>query len=184
MSDQNEILTQVLNTNNSSMSLSNLIINIINSDYVEIKYAEFDIIMCKKDQYLNMTKVVKLDLTKEGNPKEIEQWFRLEYVKELLNEIDSEVPCANRVPLFYSVKDGPNNLRGTYCHKLLVPHILSWCSPRFAVKVSKIVNMYYEHMGDIKTDELKILNDELIKLQNSTDQADKDFLAELECNEL
>lgn len=33
-------------------------------------------------------------------------------------------------------------LRGTYVHPLLLPNILSWLSPKFALRVGKIVNMY------------------------------------------
>jgi len=36
-----------------------------------------------------------------------------------------------------------NELRGTYVHPKLVPHIASWASPEFAIKVSEIVNEFY-----------------------------------------
>lgn len=45
---------------------------------------------------------------------------------------------------FLNVVSGGANgeIRGTYGHPLLAPHIASWTSPVFAVKVSHIVNDY------------------------------------------
>lgn len=146
------------------MSLTNLITQDINSKYCIIKYADFDIIMCKKDQYLNMTKIVKLDKTRDGNPKELSKWINTNPAQIIIAIIEEEIRRSDDSDSrsHYLVNTGEKSLHGTYCHKLLVPHILSWCSAKFAVKVSKIVNMYYEYMGDIKTAEANRKHEELI----------------------
>lgn len=86
-----------------------------------------------------MIKVVKQDLTRDGNSKDLAQWFRLASTVELIQEYNSEAGCESTTS-YYSITDGPIDLRGTYCHRLLVPHIASWCSAKFAIRVSKLVN--------------------------------------------
>lgn len=51
---------------------------------------------------------------------------------------------------------------------LLIHHILSWCSAKFTVKVSKIVNMYYEHTEDIKIAESNRKHDDEFITENKT----------------
>lgn len=45
-------------------------------------------------------------------------------------------------------------LRGTFVPPAVIPHVASWCSPEFAVKVSKIVNQYYIDEAVRKKDRL------------------------------
>ena len=51
-------------------------------------------------------------------------------------------------------------IRGTYVHSLLIPHVASWISPSFAIKVSEIVNsfMIKEYQDSIKQKDDKISN--------------------------
>jgi hypothetical protein len=58
---------------------------------------------------------------------------------------------------------GLNELRGTYAHPLLVPHIASWISPEFAFKVSRIVNdhLVREYREQIRVKDTRI--DELMR---------------------
>ena len=55
-------------------------------------------------------------------------------------------------------KECKNDVRGTYVHSLLIPHIASWISPTFAIKVSEIVNnfMIKEYRDSIKQKEIII----------------------------
>ena len=159
------------------MSLTNLITENINDEYCMIRYAGFDIIMCKADQYLNMTKVVALDKTKEGNPKELKHWFANQHSQGIIIAINEELSEVDRyiLPIYYKVETGPNNLRGTYCHQLLVPHILSWCSAKFAVKISRIVNAYFSLQGDMKLTEERMRHNELVELFNKqTEEREQD----------
>ncbi len=45
---------------------------------------------------------------------------------------------------------------GTYVHHLLIPHIASWISPEFAVKVSCIVNKYITNQMKNKFEDIEI----------------------------
>jgi hypothetical protein len=49
-------------------------------------------------------------------------------------------PCKDNILIIPT--DLSNELRGTYAHPDLVPHIASWASAEFALKVSKIVNAH------------------------------------------
>lgn len=154
-------------------SLKSLIVEPINSDYAYVKYADLVIIMNLKDEYLNMTKVVKLDINHDGNSKELKEWFRNNKSEELIKEIENEEGISSS---FYIITTGEKFLHGTYCHKLLVPHILSWCSAKFAIKVSQIVNMYYVHMGDIKTAEMNRKHEEMMnQLKSDSSKREKEY---------
>lgn len=108
-----------------------------------------------------------------ANPKKkFNDWSRNQNGSELL----AEVAVSTGYPvceLLVTPKGLPNKLRGTYAHPDLVPHIASWASPKFAVKVSKIVNEYFtreairvqkELLGekDDKIDELNSKVDQLL----------------------
>jgi hypothetical protein len=86
------------------------------------------------------------------------------------------------------VSTGSKNLtiiRGTYVHPDLIPHIASWESPKFAVKVSKIVNEYYnskerhKHQRELgekndKIDELMMkVDNQMVKIDKQTAKIDK-----------
>jgi hypothetical protein len=88
--------------------------------------------------YTNATKMCKDD------NKRFDLWLENKSSKEMISYVDEEarspgIPGDSSIII---VKDGPNDLRGTYVHQLLLPHILSWLSPKFAIRVSKIVNQY------------------------------------------
>jgi len=65
-----------------------------------------------------------------------------------------------------------NELKGTYVHPDLIPHIACWASPKFAIMVTKIVNKYLigdmvrQHKDLIKEKDDKI--DELTKKMDHT----------------
>ena len=50
------------------------------------------------------------------------------------------IPTAD---LFTIIGTGHANIRGTYAHPKLIPHIAAWTSPAFAVMVSDIVNKHF-----------------------------------------
>ncbi len=82
-------------------------------------------------------------MCKDDN-KRFDLWLENKSSKEMISYVDEEarspgIPGDSSIII---VKDGPNDLRGTYVHQLLLPHILSWLSPKFAIRVSKIVNQY------------------------------------------
>lgn len=70
--------------------------------------------------------------------------------------------------LIQTVLGGQNTeIRGTYVHQILVPHIASWISPKFAIKVSLIVNNF---VVQEYRDELSRKNTELGQKQDKIDE--------------
>jgi hypothetical protein len=130
--------------------MSSLILREVNDKYHYVQYLRLEVLVSKEDDYMNMTKVVSNFETKNGNPKDLHLWFRTTNSEELVEAVRISIQLPGKSPQpYYSITDGPNDLRGTYCHKLLVPHIASWCSAKFAIEVSEIINRYVEHMGNL-----------------------------------
>ena len=57
-------------------------------------------------------------------------------------ELISELEAFTGIPVNETILNLQINLKGTYTHPLLIPHIASWVSPKFAIMVSEIVNNY------------------------------------------
>ena len=77
--------------------------------------------------------------------------------KILINEVEDEIKSSPGKPgelkkVTTVNQSGKYDLRGTYVHELLIPHIASWISSQFAIKVSKIVNSFIikEYQDSIK----------------------------------
>ncbi len=143
----------------------------IKGNYYWAQYGDFKVIMDKSTGYINATKLCSLANTKEGKPKQLSMWKLNAGSEELINEVSLSLGIPRNALL-----EEPSvsiDLRGTYAHPDLIPHIASWASPVFAVKVSKIVNAqlvreYKETIRakDTKIDDMQRTLDE-IKTQNS-----------------
>ena len=138
-------------------NLSELVFENINEDYGWGKYGDFKVLIRKKDGYINVTK-----LCQDGG-KEFKSWTRNQYSNLLIEEVKSS-RGENSPPVIDTVIEGIGCVRGTYAHHDLVPHIASWISPKFAVKVSRIVNDYIvrEYREQIRIKDTRI--DELFKM--------------------
>ena len=116
-------------------TLRELIFENINDKYSWGNYGEFKVIMMRENGYINVTK-----LCKDGG-KEFRNWNTNKSSDLFINEVSSFLQiCRN--DLLITVKGGDKKLQmvtGTYAHPDLVPHIASWVSPLFAIKVSQIV---------------------------------------------
>jgi hypothetical protein len=99
------------------------------------RYGEFKVIMMRENGYINVTK-----LCKDGN-KEFRNWNTNKSSDLFINEVSSALGLQ-RSGLLIVINSGNTDtlIRGTYAHPDLVPHIASWVSPSFAIKVSRIVN--------------------------------------------
>jgi hypothetical protein len=116
---------------------------------------------------VNVTK-----LCKDGG-KEFKEWGRLDGSKNITFEVGEVegIPPTSLLEVYQSGK--LRELSGTYAHPHLVPHIASWISPSFAVKVSRIVNDHlvreYREQIREKTDKI----DELMtQMKNQNDKLD------------
>ena len=88
---------------------------------------------------LNCVMMQKLKMVQR---KILESGKKNSSTKELTKEISSSGGITPELLYLVNMK-GNYITRGTYAHPDLIPHIASWASPLFAVRVSKIVNKYF-----------------------------------------
>ena len=109
-------------------------------------YGEFKVyLMLKTDKdrgykagYINATKLC------QNAGKQLGHWVRNDDSKKMIETFFSAFQIR-KAELIIKINTGSKHLtqlRGTYVHPDLIPHIASWASPEFAIKVSKIVNKY------------------------------------------
>ncbi|UOX38641.1 KilA N domain protein [Finch poxvirus] len=170
------------------MDFSDLVTREIDQRFCYIKYDEFDLIMMKENGFINATKLCKL------GGKDFHRWKRLDGSKELITKVKEmngmwkSGPPRSGGGIIIEV-NGANqytdyDIAGSYVHQDLIPHITSWISPFFAVKVSKIINCYLSGKYELKLKkkeqeivEKEITNKELLELlQEFNRKYDKDTL--------
>jgi hypothetical protein len=115
----------------------NICIAKIDNNYSRGQYGKFDIIMMNKNGRVNAS-----NLCKKGG-KLFKNWLRNTTSRELIDELASSAQLRAD-DLMQTVVGGKNiEVRGTYVNSKLIPHIASWISPSFAIKVSEIVEEYF-----------------------------------------
>ena len=129
----------------------------IDDNYSYGTYDDFKVIIMNNNGYINAAKLCK------QYGKSFKNWLQNDSSKDLIAEVDKVLALAG-IPasadsssnMFASpgipgdandkatitIVETRNITRGTYVHKLLVPHIASWLNPSFAIKMSKIVDEY------------------------------------------
>lgn len=133
----------------------------VNDDYAWGNYGDFKVLIMLKNGYINVSK-----LAKDGG-KGFKQWKRLAQAEELQNEISLGVgiPTSNLLMIINGgVQEIDLIIRGTYAHPDLVPHIASWVSAKFAVKVSRIVNEYFAQEARDKIRDITKERDDLLAM--------------------
>jgi hypothetical protein len=119
-------------------TLSDIIFEQIDEVYARGRYGEFEVTLVKKNSYINATK-----LSTQGG-KQFKHWLENSSSKRLIEAVAHEIATAGNPAdghATFLVTGGTNtDVRGTYVHPLLVPHIACWISTTFAIKVSKLVN--------------------------------------------
>ena len=108
--------------------------------YRWIGYLNIRVIEDTETGYINATKMCSMyGKTKGGQPKQFRDWKP--YNEPLIKIVArSERILAHLLTVI--VDSGINDIRGTYVHRDLAPHIAMWCSEEFGYKVSKIVNAH------------------------------------------
>ena len=140
------------------MLSSAIIIDDIDDTYAYGQYADSKVIMMKRNCYINATK-----LCKEGG-KRFDHWLANQQSKDFIEEVKKASPALSGDAPIITITGGSNgDIRGTYCHRDLIPFIASWVSPKFALAVSRIVNNYINREFSQKNNELTQKNDELSK---------------------
>jgi len=145
----------------------------INDDYSWGKYGDFKVIIMKENGYINVTKICNDAKTKNGKGKKFANWKENTTASAIMKEI-STVSGLLESELLISKTAGSKNLtiiRGTYAHPDLIPHIASWASPSFAVRVSKIINKYFIKKAMKEKEKLiKKKDDKIDELSNKVDE--------------
>ena len=142
------------------MTLNQIIFEHIDDKYAYGKYGDFKVIMMTKNRYINATKLCK------EYGKEFFNWKQSKNNQELINEVEIDIYSVLGIQRIENksiiiIKGGNNQLIcGTYVNELLIPHIASWISSKFAVKVSKIINSFIanEYINELKDKNNKINN--------------------------
>lgn len=115
----------------------------INENYSLGKYGDFNVIIMKSNGYINATKLCSDAVTKSGKQKTFRHWKKNTGAKELMEEAsDVNKFSIDDISIVIAGGNLPE-IRGTYVHPDLIPHIVSWVSPKFAVRASKIINKYF-----------------------------------------
>jgi hypothetical protein len=81
----------------------------------------------------------------QGSNKTWSDWFRTTSAKAVVTACETEM-CFKKDESYFSISSGTFQFRGTYVHRFLYDHILSWASPTYAMKVSRILDEYHDRM--------------------------------------
>lgn len=152
------------NIENQNENLNDIIYEDINNEFAKGKYFDFEVIIMKSNGYINASKLCNND------NKRFTNW------KENLNSryLIAEIVSLTGIPegsILINKNEIENNLKGIYVHNLLIPHIISWLSPKFAIKVSNIINNYaiykFKKENEILKNNLEKINEKLNSTNNN-----------------
>jgi hypothetical protein len=154
------------------MNTTNLITKLayenIDDTYSKARYGSFEVFMNMKTGYINATK-----LCADGG-KLLKNWSANKNSQELIIECLESHGLGSQ-PVTMSVSGGQNTtIRGTYAHPDLIPHIASWVSPKFAIKVSKIVNDFLIREREEEIRRLTGEKSELVKMLEESEKRRKE----------
>jgi hypothetical protein len=126
----------------------------INDEYCYCKYMEFNVIMMKKNGYINATKMCQ-DISEEtGSKKPFRNWKENKNANEILSNMSTELNITQKELMYVITTSAPKKaiICGTYVHPILITHIAMWCSPSFAVKISLFVEEWRKlnHVNELQ----------------------------------
>ena len=127
--------------------LSQVAYELVEGDYWFGKYGPFKVIIHSTSVYVNATKLC------DDGGKRFRNWYQNSHSQELISTLASMLEqegslftdqTPGRIPAgpVFEERGQIVLVDGTYAHPLLIPHIASWCSAKFAIAVSEIVNHY------------------------------------------
>lgn len=132
--------------------------NDIDENFSYGNYGQFKVIIMKKNGYINATDLCKQAMKITRLQKPFGAWSRTDNASNL-KEAASEESGLHIDDLLYTITGGKNtDIRGTYVHRLLICHIASWASSKFAMKVSYIVDEFF-HREEKDEYEAKLLKE-------------------------
>jgi len=113
----------------------------ISGDYVWTTYGEFRVVLSLANGYMNGTQLCK------DFEKRINDWSRLDSYKELVKELSNTLNVPEQTLTFVIFRGFEKPIRGVYVHPLLIPALLNWINPSFAVFTARIVSNYISSNG-------------------------------------
>ena len=112
----------------------------INDDYEFIQYnAHLRIIHSIKDDMYQMQSII----TACQSNKQAYRWKQLAETKEIIDEIRSQQNCCDP-EIIQERPNLPNDLKGTYIHRLLVNDFACWASRKYAIYIAKLLDSQFE----------------------------------------
>jgi uncharacterized protein YoxC len=152
----------------SSYDLNDIIYEDINEEYAYGAYLNFRVVIRKKDRYVNATKLCAL------GSKRMDHWMENKQAKELMEVCQKSFPGKSGTDVTETIRGGNDQrITGTYVHPNLVPHIASWISPEFGIKISYIVNNFivnkYQQAVRERDGKISRLEEELILIRKQND---------------
>ena len=157
----------------------------VNSEYfTRSDYNGVSIIVRDKDGYVNATKIAK-DNNKQKN---FDKYINSDKWKEICDNytkfgLPKKIGRPDNCVLFYVIKDGTQEIYGTYVHPDLIHFVAEWANIEYAFKVNIIMNEINklkelknkdgkENLQDV-INELKDKNKYLRKKLHNTDKENK-----------
>ena len=115
------------------------VVESINDDYEYIQYNEkLRLIHSIKDDMYQMQSII----TACNSNKPARHWFENKSTQELLDTGSVGIPPDQKL---YEKRDNlPNDLKGTYIHRLLVNHVAMWASPSYTWTIMKLLDSHFE----------------------------------------
>jgi hypothetical protein len=154
------------------MSLSEIAFEQIQGNYYWGKYGDFKVVVDRETGHINATHLCKLGEADHGKSRKFNDWSRSGPACDLIGELASTgIPVDDILKVVTGGKCV--EIRGTYAHQDLIPHIASWASFKFAIKVSRIVNEHLVREYKISLLEcretIKVKDDTIDKLTTKVD---------------
>lgn len=154
-------------------------LTIDNVDYMfdDATYNGMELIVESKSKYVNASSFCKQYNKRLGRLFESVNWkeYISEFVLEFKDELEGQSTMANLPPWSFKLNKGiPDSLkriRGLYVHPKLINYIAIWCSPKYAIRVAKLLD-------SINTSVHKQLEEQ--KLNDTPDNSHKLFLSTCE----
>lgn len=134
----------------------------INEQYVNIINGSFNLVINKKNNYVNATLLFRNARTKNNNKKKFSHLKETDKYNELI-KLASEYLGISEDSVTYTQTNLPNNLKGTYVHPFLITHLASMISLSFSLKVS----LWIEEWKTMTSENEKRYLEELEKLEIS-----------------
>ena len=142
--------------NNNNANNNKLVYESINDDYEWIQYnKQLRIIHSIKDDMYQMQSIIKAC----NSTKQAYHWFENDTTIELLNEFELEKLTLGIPRLVKSHENRKNlkpGLRGYYVHRLLVNAVAMWASPRYAIRIYKLLD---EIASNERNELIKVIDD-------------------------